>query len=323
MNYWGYRTNKFKAEFFWKELQQGRLRQGWGFENEHDLRNPKLLYNGARRNMRMYQDVKKGDYLLVPHLPQYHEVAIVQATEDWNKGYDFRIDEKEGDYGHIFPAKFVKKFVRNNRNVSSDLQSTLKNIQRFWNITRYEDDIKILLDCPQEELIDSISYEDRLEEAIFGVFDEKTFSKNLYDGLNKEFVNETWEYALVKGLQELLPFYSIERVGGKSEKEHGTDILIKLPGIDAEISYAIAIQVKDYEGIVRDNVCAQINKADDYWKDNNDIKLIDKIVVVIRATKEQNEKLTKDYPSIRFIFAEELQEILCKIGRKVIGKAII
>ena len=29
-NYWGYRINTAKQEYFYKELLKGRLRQGWG-----------------------------------------------------------------------------------------------------------------------------------------------------------------------------------------------------------------------------------------------------------------------------------------------------
>ena len=53
---------------------------------------------------------------------------------------------------------------------------------------------------------------------------------------------------------------------------------------------AIAVQVKDYEGFVADDVIKQIDKAEKYWNDEN-IKLIEKIVIVIRAGKEENINL--------------------------------
>jgi len=45
-----------------------------------------------------------------------------------------------GDYGHIFPARFIKRFTRNNENVTGNLRSTLKNPSRFWSINHYSDD---------------------------------------------------------------------------------------------------------------------------------------------------------------------------------------
>ena len=59
---------------------------------------------------------------------------------------------------------------------------------------------------------------------------------------------------MVHGLKQIFPFYHIERVGGPEESKHGTDILIRMPGIIIDYEYAIAIQVKDYEGFVANNV---------------------------------------------------------------------
>jgi hypothetical protein len=58
----------------------------------------------------MFSRVKKGDRILIPHLPQYGQITIAEATEDWDKGYDFSVWEKSGDHGHIFPAKSLSIF---------------------------------------------------------------------------------------------------------------------------------------------------------------------------------------------------------------------
>ena len=36
-NYWGYRIDKSKISFFKNELNEGRLRQGWGWDEAQDL----------------------------------------------------------------------------------------------------------------------------------------------------------------------------------------------------------------------------------------------------------------------------------------------
>jgi len=36
--YWVIRTDKKFTEFIWSELKQGRLRQGWGWRDDQDLR---------------------------------------------------------------------------------------------------------------------------------------------------------------------------------------------------------------------------------------------------------------------------------------------
>lgn len=267
-NYWCYRVDTSRIKFFTNELNEGRLRQGWGWDEGQNLRNFKLD-EGAGRNRPMFNKVKKGDILLIPQVPNWGEVALVEATEDWNKGYVFEIDPTLGDYGHIFPAKYLKKFSRNNENVTGNLRSTLKNPSRFWNINHYSDDVEILLSSQVTELSKRQDHNSRLESSIGTVFnevfDETVFADKLYEKLTEQFTREEWEFALVYGLKQMFPFYQIERVAGKEEKNHGTDILIKLPSILSNYSYAIAIQVKDYDGFVGNEVVSQINKADNYW----------------------------------------------------------
>jgi hypothetical protein len=320
-NYWCYRVDTSKIKFFTNELNEGRLRQGWGWDEAQDLRNFKLD-EGAGRNRPMFNKVKKGDILLIPQVPNWGEVALVEATEDWNKGYTFEIDPAIGDYGHIFPAKYIKKFSRNNENVTGNLRSTLKNPSRFWNINHYADDVEILLTSQVTELSKRQDHNSRLESSIGTVFnevfDETIFADKLYEKLTEQFTREEWEFALVYGLKQMFPFYQIERVGGKEEKNHGTDILIKLPSILSNYSYAIAIQVKDYEGFVGKEVISQINKADNYW-DSENLKLIEKIVIITKAKKDDNIILLEHDKNVKFIFATELKQLLTEIGKCFIG----
>ena len=320
-NYWCYRIDTSRIKFFTNELNEGRLRQGWGWDEAQDLRNFKLD-EGAGRNRPMFNKVKKGDILLIPQLPNWGEVALVEATEDWNKGDVFEIDQTLGDYGHIFPAKYLKKFSRNNENVTGNLRSTLKNPSRFWNINHYSDDVEILLSSQLTELSKRQDHNSRLESSIgivFNeVFDEKLFADKLYEKLTEQFTREEWEFALVYGLKQIFPFYQIERVGGKEEKNHGTDILIKLPSLLSNYSYAIAIQVKDYDGFVGNEVISQINKADAYWESEN-LKLIEKIVIITKAKKDDNIRLLEHDKNVKFIFATELKQLLSEIGKCFTG----
>ena len=303
------------------ELNNGRLRQGWGWDKRQDLRNFKMD-EGAGRNRPMFNRVKKGDILLIPQLPDWGRVAIVQATENWSEGYEFRVDDRYGDYGHIFPAKYLKSFTRNNEKVTGNLRSTLKNPSRFWSINHYSDDVEILLNSTPDELSTQQDHQSRLTslvgDAFNNVFNEQNFANQLYDKFNEQFTREEWEFALVNGLQELFPYYQIERVGGKEEKNHGTDILIRLPGILTNYEYAIAIQVKDYEGLVGEKVMEQIQKADSYWESEN-IKLIDKIIIITKASKEVNIELTENETGVNIIFAAELKDVLNRIGKTIVG----
>lgn len=319
-NYWCYRIDKSNIEFFKDELfNEGRLRQGWG--RKQDLRNLQLD-EGAGRNKSMFNKVKKNDILLVPQLPDLGKVAIVEATEDWSKGYDFRVEENLKDFGHIFPAKFLKSFTRNSKEVTGNLRSTLRNPSRFWNINHYTEDVENLINSNQNELDKKQDYESRLLSTIGSVFNEsfieKDFKNDLYDKLNDQFTSEEWEFILVNGLRKIFPFYQIERVGGKEEKKHGTDILIKMPSLISSYEYGISIQVKDYEGVVGEEVIQQINKADEYWNNEN-FKLIEKWVIVTRTSKEENNGLVSNTSNVKFIFANGLKELLNTMAKSFIG----
>ena len=57
--FWGYRINNERAYYFESELNEGRLRQGWGYDDSHDLRNEYISNDAVRRNKSIYKRVKK------------------------------------------------------------------------------------------------------------------------------------------------------------------------------------------------------------------------------------------------------------------------
>lgn len=319
--YWGYRIDTDNIEFFRDELENNRLRQGWGFNEGQNLRVLKVD-EGARRNLSILNKVKKGDILLIPRLPNWNEVAIVEAVDDFDSGYDFMIPDRLKDYGHIFPARLLKSFARNNERVSGKIRATIKNVSRFWNIDHCKDDIESLLQANNSELKSTASYEESFSNAVASSFrssfDASKFVNNLYESSIKKFSNEEWEYALVAGLRMYFPEPCVvERTGGTLERLHGTDILITLPGL-LGYQYLIAIQVKDYSGIVSDDPIKQISKADSYWNQDNR-RIIEKVLIITKASKDDNLPLHNNESGVRIIFASELKELLASIGRSFLG----
>jgi hypothetical protein len=106
-NFWCYRIDKNRIDFFQNELKRGVLRQGWGYDEKQNLKNLKMD-GGAKRNLPMFHKVKKDDILLIPRLPKWNLVTIVQASEDWDTAYQFDKNNEFNDYGHMFPAKILK-----------------------------------------------------------------------------------------------------------------------------------------------------------------------------------------------------------------------
>lgn len=266
----------------------------------------------------MYHNVKKGDILLIPRLPDWGSVAIAEAIKDWNKGYKFEIDDEKKDFGHIFPARYIGCFNRHGKDVSGNIQSTLKARNRFWNISRLSEDIeKIMKNLEENKESTSVieNIKNIVSEKVKTYFDLKECCDRIVDEYNKKFTASQWEEVLKNVLEKIYPEYEIEKTGGMKEEEHGTDILVNVPGISISESYNIAIQVKNYEGKISDEnidiIIEQVNKAKGYKWENNG-KLIDQILVITSAEEKDNPKLIEECQKkeIRVIFSEELKKLI-------------
>lgn len=328
-NYWGFRVNTPVRKFIFNELTQGRLRQGWGFNLGQDLRNLSVD-EGARRNLRMFNQVKKDDILLIPRIPRWEEVTIVRATEDWDKGYHFDFNNDYKDFGHIFPVERISSFNRHCLPSTSGIRSTLHNRGRFWNMSQLGEDIEKIIASPESELTQSISNTDKFKIGIVNSFNncfsDSKFSDEVYSQMLNNLNGTEWEYALVEGLKYIYPepYFKVTRVGGKTEKYHGADITISFPSICDEYEYVIAIQVKDYEQVVSNDVINQISKADWYFNEQNK-KIIDKIVIITKADKDINEELylKASDEGVSLIFASDLKTLLNRMAKSYISKAML
>ncbi|MGI9250127.1 MAG: hypothetical protein ACR2PR_02870 [Pseudohongiellaceae bacterium] len=294
-NFWGYRVDNQNTKYFHDQLKNGTLRQGWGWLEEQKLPNP-TIDRGARRNLPMFKKVKKGDVLLVPRLPSYGEVTIVVAIQDWDEGYKFDIDKEMGDYGHKFPAAEVKPFHRHNKHVHGDIRSSLRSPSRFWNMSRYKDAIIELLKIERSALStpsnNQAKFIDAVNEAFITVEDE--FKANLIERTDKNLQGSEWEFALVAGLKNAFPSYEVTREGGREESKHGTDILVKMPNpLKIGSWFAIAIQVKDYDGTVNPKRLKQLANAKEYWESNGkeNLTIIKRIFIITRSDKKDNSHL--------------------------------
>ncbi len=117
---------------------------------------------------------------------------------------------------------------------------------------------------------------DAIKRSFDCVFDRYKFGEEVYRALNTDFGEKNWEDVLIKVLQSWYPHSHVEKVSGTQEKIHGTDILVRLPGVSPEQEFAIAIQVKDFENQVNsydvEEIVEQINKAS-YWDQQPSLKL--------------------------------------------------
>jgi Restriction endonuclease len=317
--YWGFRIDTDQRSFLKQELDKGFLRMGWGNEEGQNLRNLKID-KGAKRNIAIFNNVKKGDVLLVPRLPTWDEVTVVEATQDFNEGYLYEIDKTKNDYGHIFPVKVLKSFNRTNGNVAGSIRSSLKQLQRFWNMSSLSQDIESIIAADVVSLLNKKTMSARLgislSEAFKESFNDEVFSDKLYAAMIDHLSNEEWEYALVEGLRKIYPIpFEVKRTGGILEAQHGTDILITFPGFLGR-KFGIAIQVKDYRKKVGKSPVVQVNKSV-YWEDTEEIKIIQKIILITKSDRKENEDLSEFAKNngVDVIYSDQLKDLLSIIGR--------
>ena len=308
--YWVSRIDKKNIAFFRDELDQGRLRQGWGYKEDQNLRNM-TLDRDTLRNKRMFEEVKREDMVLIPHLPDSGQVTIVRATEDWDSGYKFDIPEETKDYGHCFPARKICTFNQNAKVVSAGIRSTLRCPLRFWNKDDLEQDIKKICDATEEQRNKDISHDVRLANAIDRSFNSirEKLGNSLSQEINSAFQAAEWEHVLKEVLQWRYPRGSVEHVGGRDENKHGTDLKVTIPGLIDNQGFVIAVQVKDYDHQVDfKSLMDQVSKMD-YWQDQEGQRVIDKVVVFTKATREQQRELPSR-EDVTFVFADDLKELI-------------
>ena len=115
--YWVMRTDRHNRPALWAELQQGRLRQGWGWADDQDLRELRRValsggtwtetQRAASRNRRMLSDepnsITIGDLIIAPHLPDENRYSLVSVTGP----YEYGPSDGWSDYRHILPVKLL------------------------------------------------------------------------------------------------------------------------------------------------------------------------------------------------------------------------
>ena len=330
MQYWGFRIDvngRDYPQYYVNELERGFLRQGWGYEVSQDLRQ---LNQGAPpqdqyANVRMYNEVKRGDVIVIPCIPDSDLVTIAHATEDWDTGYQFGIDDGMADYGHQFPAEKITHFHRHNPHVHGDIRSTLRCRSRFWNMTDYAESLEELVDRQADELTTSQDREDRLKGLMLVVM--RSVNERIEEGIHRalleHFEGSDWEYALAAGLKALFPDHGVERTGGTGEQEHGTDILITMTGPLRTVQYGIAVQVKDWQEVA-DNIgdaVAQINKADEGWRRYRPkLRIIEKIVVVTGAHIPDDKLRAAEAEGVTILASRELRKLLRRMAVAIAAK---
>jgi hypothetical protein len=187
--YWVMRTSPNDRPYIWAEAQRGRLRQGWGWNEEMNLDvTAELVRRGgeisveqqlAWRERRMRTSAPDGmrvdDIIVAPNLPAWGELSVFRVVGS----YVYALDNPQpsGDrFGHILPVELLAEAVdRRSPKVSDGLRAMLRPQTRLYNISYYGGDVERLLgnELPESGLIRDHHGEpwmDRDYEVLFGRF---------------------------------------------------------------------------------------------------------------------------------------------------------
>ncbi len=238
---WFWNIDKDYSDFFKSELQRGFLRQGWGYNENLDLKklqekvekNEPLIkeeQEAFNRCCSMLLHIKKGDFVCVKNLPTNQHFTIVEVIGD----YGFQISEF-GDYGHFLPIKILNSFHKNARIVAKPLANALNREQNPIRIT-YKHDLAVKDLVITTDLMDK----DKPEE-----FKEKIerFRGGLICSMKDLLKNNLSPNETERLILELLKKDGLNVLWSAGAGEKGADLLC-----DIQIGYGlvskIAVQVK-------------------------------------------------------------------------------
>lgn len=173
MNCWIWNIDKDKRDYLEDEIENGRLRQGWGYEEDLNLKKiQKRIKKGEELEKKvqrawdrckwMLTDIEPGDYILVKNIPDGDSFTIVKV----NGQYEFSIDEEQGDQGHILPIEKIRIFNKMNENVSAPLRNYINRERHPIRRTKkYKEEVISLaeMEISQSKAMESEKFQESFE----------------------------------------------------------------------------------------------------------------------------------------------------------------
>jgi hypothetical protein len=156
-HYWAMRTSQYRPDFIWREVMDGRLRQGWGWREEQDLRRIKerrrlgaelgpeerVAWRARRMLATEPAGMRLGDLVVTQNLPRQGRLSVCRVIGS----YAFELPDSPDpeDYGHILPVELVAGDIdRWDGQVSEALRHAISLRPRLYEITPYGGDVDAL-----------------------------------------------------------------------------------------------------------------------------------------------------------------------------------
>lgn len=156
--YWAMRTSAHRADFIWAELKAGRLRQGWGWDEEQDLRRvaerrraKAELSEAERQAWRAHRmlatessGMRVGELVVTQNQPRQGRISVCRVIGPYR--FELPGDKDPLDFGHILPVELVVEDIgRWDGQVSEALRRAISLRPRLYEITPYGGDVEALL----------------------------------------------------------------------------------------------------------------------------------------------------------------------------------
>lgn len=264
-SYWAMRVDRTRPDFFMKEIRQGRLRQGWGYVADQDLREVEKIWNwrkgGDRSQLSSTQEetvrhfaflgrpepgmMRAGDIVLVLNLPEHGRFVLCRLTSDH---YDYQITPEFGDYGHIREVGLLTEsgVLWEARAVEAPLRTQRRPVMRLWSLDGYRKEVDKVLAASGDPKAVGVAYAEREK---LGDLRQRAFDGALQaiEGLPLDalFQRAEWERLLTSVAGSLFQTRTIH-TGGPNEQ--GADLEIRIRQPFSEDDLIVVVQVANHDG---------------------------------------------------------------------------
>ncbi|MBM4288348.1 MAG: restriction endonuclease [Deltaproteobacteria bacterium] len=247
MECWFWNIDIKMQSYFSQELDQHRLRQGWGYADNLDLRKLKTKVSSNNlldseeqaawnRCNTMLEYIKEGDLIAVKNVPVREKFTIVRVTG----GYSFDIDPNIGDYGHFLPVDKVVVYNKYSKVVPAPFINALNRERNPIRITyKHQQTVRELasIDTSPEERDTPEQFKEKVAK----------WRINLLPHLKNDLKSSLSPAETERLILEMLRRDGVDVLWNAGPWEQGADLLC-----DVQLGYGLtsklAIQVKMHWG---------------------------------------------------------------------------
>ena len=150
------RTSPWERPYIWAEARAGRLRQGWGWNEEMNLdliadlvargaelsEKQRIAWRQRRMRTSARDGIQIGDIVVAPNLPQWGRFSVFRVAGPYEYVLDAprQFDER---FGHILPVQLLASSIDRYGPLVSDSLRAMTALQpRLYSITPYGGDVE-------------------------------------------------------------------------------------------------------------------------------------------------------------------------------------